>query len=100
MLSHPLKKCEISGLAIVDPCPFAPYLAILHNQIGIVLSIDGVCTLVDMVIVDPIQVDLVLWGCYDSCSLNKRWFLSRSIFYGHVFPSNCRDFWMSTPTSG
>jgi hypothetical protein len=80
------------GLAIVDPCSFALYLAVLHNRI------DGVRTLVDMVIVDPIQVDLVLWGCYDSCGLSKRLFLSRSILYGHVFPSNCRGFWMSTPS--
>jgi hypothetical protein len=29
------------------------------HQLGIVLSFDGVCTLVDVVIVNPIQIDLV-----------------------------------------
>ncbi len=63
------------------------------------LSIDGIRTLVNMVIVDPIQVDLVLWGCYDSCGSNKGWSLSQLVFDGHVSPFSCRGFWMSTIAS-
>jgi len=61
-----------------------------------VLLVDGVLTLVNIVIVDPIQVDLVLWGCYDS---GKGWSLSQSVLDGHVSPSGCRGFWMSTTTN-
>jgi hypothetical protein len=43
-----------------------PTLQFLCRQIEIVLLVDGVCTLVDIVIVDPIQIDLVLQVVFSS----------------------------------
>jgi hypothetical protein len=63
-----------------------------------VLSVDGVYTLVDIVIADPTQVDLVsqvvffLRGCNNSCDSSEGWFLSQLIPSGHVSPSSCGGF--------
>jgi hypothetical protein len=51
--NHCCKRCEISHLAKMDPCLFAPYLISLQHQIIIVLLVDGVYTLANVVIIDP-----------------------------------------------
>jgi hypothetical protein len=68
------------------------------------LSIDDVGMLVDVVITDPTRFDLVSQGIFSyrvvvTISSNEGWSLSQSIFDGHVSFSNCRGFWMFTPTS-
>jgi hypothetical protein len=81
--------------------PFA--MKASHHRINIVLLVDDVGMLVDIVIINPTQVDLVSQGIISyrvvTISSNKGWFLSQPILHGHVFLSNCRGFWMSTPTS-
>lgn len=50
---HDLMFCESK------PMSFHPMPYNIHTIVNIVLSVNGVCTLVDVVIVDLIQVDLV-----------------------------------------
>ncbi len=45
-----------------------PHLQSSHQQVNIMLSVDGVYTLADVVIPDPIQIDLVLWVVF-SCGV-------------------------------
>jgi hypothetical protein len=46
----------------LNPCPFTHALQFSCCRIVIVLSIDGVCMLANIVIVNFIQVDLILWA--------------------------------------
>ncbi len=55
----------------------------------------------------PTPLELILfhgllfsWGCYDNHHSSEKWSLLQSIFDGHIFPSNCRGFWMFTPKDG
>ncbi len=48
-----------SCLLKANPYPFAPTLKSSRNRINIVLLIDIVRTLVDVIIADPIRIDLV-----------------------------------------
>jgi hypothetical protein len=60
--------------------------------------------LVNVVIIDPTQVDLISQGTFSyrvvvKISPNKDWSLSQSVLDGHVSFFNCQGFWMFTPTS-
>jgi hypothetical protein len=71
-----------------------------------VLLIDGVCKLVNVVIPDLTQVNLVSraiffsWGYDNNFILGEKWSLSRLVSNGHVFPSICEGFQMSTFIGG
>jgi hypothetical protein len=61
-----------------------------------VLSINGVCTLADVVITNPTQIDLVSWAIFFHAVAvtiaTQGWFLSRLVPNEHVSPFSCRNF--------
>ncbi len=64
------------------------------------LLVDGVCTLANVVIINPTQIDLVSLVVF-SCGVvvtipGKGWSLSRLVPNGHVSPSSYKGFWVST----
>jgi hypothetical protein len=58
-----------------------------------VLLIDGIRTLVNVVIANP-------WGGHDGSNSSKGRILSQSTFNKHVFPDCHRGFWVPTLTNG
>ncbi len=62
------------------------------------LSINGVCTLADVVIIDPTQVDFVSWATFFHgvvmrvAAQVKDGLYHKSVPHGHVSPSSYRSF--------
>jgi hypothetical protein len=80
------------------------YHNVLIEECIIVLSIDGIHTLVDVIIVDFIRVDLVsqmvfsLGGGGDYGSLGERRTLLRLLCSRYVSSSCHKGLWVSSPT--
>jgi hypothetical protein len=64
----------------LNPCPFTPALQSSHYQVNIVLSVDGVHTLVEVVIIDITRVDC-FWGVVTIITA-----LAKDGFYHDRFP--------------
>jgi len=70
-----------------------------------VLLVNGVCTLANVVIANPTQVDLVSRAIFFHgvtmivVTQAKEWFLSQLVLSEHVFPCSYKGFQMFTPTS-
>jgi hypothetical protein len=73
-----------------------------HQQVHIVLSINGIHILVDVIIVDLVWTNLILFHIsilqddYDNGDLSKRRILSQSIFDGYIFFYCHKSFWLFT----
>jgi hypothetical protein len=80
------------------------YHNVLIEEYIIVLLVDGIHTLVDVIIVDFIRVDLVsqmvfsLGGGGDYGSLGEGRTLLRLLCSGHVFSFFHKGLWVSSPT--
>jgi hypothetical protein len=99
------EKCMISCFVKANPCPFSPCPIIFTplNQYCVVsrwcLHIGKRCHCWPDSSWSSFTCCLFLWGYDNSCSSGKGRFLSWSIPNGHVCPSSCGGFWMSTLAS-
>jgi len=86
-----------------NPCSSMPFLQSSSRRVNIVLSIDGIRTLVNVVIANPTQIDFGImgssfsWGSYNISGSSERRTLLRPLLSGHVSPFCHKSFWVSSP---
>jgi hypothetical protein len=89
------KRCEISCLMRLDPCPFGPYpiIFMLLNWHWIIswwcLHIIKRCHYQPHLNSFSFVGCYFSWGCYKNLSSCKGRYLLWLVFSGHVFPSSC-----------